>query len=140
MQCPKCGYLRKENESAPDWQCPSCGVAYNKVIQANKENAPLAIAQPHRLEIEEEFDLKEYLEDLGTGTKILLFAIFSGWAYLYFSSIRPAMNDWIANHTSIHRYPAALHIVLLFMIPAIPVVLWAIIRPGKNTPSQRSHR
>ena len=30
MKCPKCGYTRKMGESVPDWQCPSCGVAYAK--------------------------------------------------------------------------------------------------------------
>jgi len=30
MKCPKCGYVRKFGETAPDWQCPSCGVAYAK--------------------------------------------------------------------------------------------------------------
>lgn len=29
--CPKCNYLRKETDSNPEWQCPSCQVAYNKV-------------------------------------------------------------------------------------------------------------
>jgi ribosomal protein L37AE/L43A len=32
IQCPRCGYVRKENEDVPDWQCPACGVAYNKII------------------------------------------------------------------------------------------------------------
>lgn len=27
-KCSKCGYHRKPEESAPDWQCPQCGVAY----------------------------------------------------------------------------------------------------------------
>lgn len=30
MKCPKCGYTRRMGETAPDWQCPSCGVAYAK--------------------------------------------------------------------------------------------------------------
>lgn len=30
MKCPKCGYVRRFGETAPDWQCPSCGVAYAK--------------------------------------------------------------------------------------------------------------
>ena len=30
MKCPGCGYVRKDNEYAPEWQCPSCGIAYNK--------------------------------------------------------------------------------------------------------------
>lgn len=30
-KCGKCDYVRKESDFAPDWQCPSCGVAYDKV-------------------------------------------------------------------------------------------------------------
>ena len=29
--CPKCNYERKESDTNPEWQCPSCEVAYNKV-------------------------------------------------------------------------------------------------------------
>ena len=28
--CPNCNYTRKETDTAPNWQCPSCGKAYNK--------------------------------------------------------------------------------------------------------------
>jgi hypothetical protein len=28
--CPRCGHNRAANSEAPDWQCPSCGVAYQK--------------------------------------------------------------------------------------------------------------
>ncbi|KTD32343.1 hypothetical protein Lmor_2281 [Legionella moravica] len=31
MICPSCGYKRKLDEMAPEWQCPNCQVAYNKV-------------------------------------------------------------------------------------------------------------
>jgi hypothetical protein len=35
MECPKCRYVRQEKDSiVPDWQCPSCGVAYAKVKAA----------------------------------------------------------------------------------------------------------
>jgi hypothetical protein len=34
MKCPKCGYQRLPADSAPDWQCPSCKVAYVKALQA----------------------------------------------------------------------------------------------------------
>jgi hypothetical protein len=30
MKCPKCGYERTPDETAPAWRCPSCGVAYSK--------------------------------------------------------------------------------------------------------------
>lgn len=29
--CPKCQYKRTPDDTAPGWQCPACGVAYNKV-------------------------------------------------------------------------------------------------------------
>lgn len=28
--CPKCGTVRKPTDTVPDWQCPSCGIAYVK--------------------------------------------------------------------------------------------------------------
>lgn len=30
-QCPKCQYVRKETDAAPEYECPSCGVVYAKV-------------------------------------------------------------------------------------------------------------
>lgn len=32
MKCPKCNYVRTPEDANPEWQCPSCGVAYQKVI------------------------------------------------------------------------------------------------------------
>jgi glutaredoxin len=29
-RCPRCRYERQETDTAPEWQCPSCGVAYSK--------------------------------------------------------------------------------------------------------------
>lgn len=37
-QCPKCAYVRRPIDEAPDWQCPSCGIAYHKYA-AYKEKA-----------------------------------------------------------------------------------------------------
>lgn len=43
MKCPKCSYERQPTDIAPDWQCPSCQVAYAKVLQAqNKAQPPAA--------------------------------------------------------------------------------------------------
>ena len=33
--CPNCGYQRRESDTAPDWQCPACGVAYAKAMGVN---------------------------------------------------------------------------------------------------------
>ena len=43
--CPKCGYARKAADTkVPDWQCPSCGVAYAKFLEQAKidPSAPVA--------------------------------------------------------------------------------------------------
>jgi glutaredoxin len=34
VTCPKCRHLRQPNETAPDRQCPACGVAYAKAGDA----------------------------------------------------------------------------------------------------------
>jgi len=42
VTCPKCTYVRSATDQAPEWQCPSCGVAYLKV----RVPEPNAIAKP----------------------------------------------------------------------------------------------
>ncbi len=37
--CPKCNYARTAADSAPAWQCPSCGIAYNKFRDASGPQA-----------------------------------------------------------------------------------------------------
>ena len=32
--CPKCAYVRAAAETAPEWQCPKCGIAYLKFVEA----------------------------------------------------------------------------------------------------------
>lgn len=34
ITCPKCSYVRTPADSAPEWQCPACGIAYEKFKQA----------------------------------------------------------------------------------------------------------
>jgi hypothetical protein len=41
--CPKCNYARQPSDTAPDWQCPNCGVAYAKAAAAT---APAQTARP----------------------------------------------------------------------------------------------
>ena len=36
MKCPKSSYERRMGETAPEWQCPACGVAYAKVGAAHE--------------------------------------------------------------------------------------------------------
>jgi len=43
--CPKCSYTRKASDTGvPNWQCPSCGVAYAKFV--GQDQAPAAPRAP----------------------------------------------------------------------------------------------
>lgn len=37
VTCPRCSYVRKPSDTNPDWQCPSCGVAYAKADDPGAE-------------------------------------------------------------------------------------------------------
>ncbi len=39
--CPNCGHARRASEAVPEWQCPSCGKAYNKGAGALSDVASL---------------------------------------------------------------------------------------------------
>ena len=65
--CPKCGYRRKGSDAAPAWQCPSCGVAYNKL-------APPAPSAPAPAE-----DLRERTVYVGQSDRVGDGAI---WVYI----------------------------------------------------------
>jgi ribosomal protein L37AE/L43A len=51
-KCPKCHYVRVESDTAPEWQCPGCGVAYAKVeptvetLTPKNESADVTASEP----------------------------------------------------------------------------------------------
>ncbi|MBL8522732.1 MAG: hypothetical protein JNN20_03485 [Betaproteobacteria bacterium] len=45
--CPKCNFVRPADTTAPEWQCPSCGVAYAKARAAMLD--PEAVEIPRRV-------------------------------------------------------------------------------------------
>lgn len=42
--CPKCAYVRQPEDQGPDYECPSCGVVYQKYIQHHVEAEAKAAA------------------------------------------------------------------------------------------------
>lgn len=46
MQCPKCRYVRREVEEAPAWQCPKCGIAYQKFKPEVKQPKEVPVTAP----------------------------------------------------------------------------------------------
>jgi glutaredoxin len=76
MKCPKCGYERRMGETAPEWQCPSCGVAYAKAAEARTAPSSRA-AKAHR-------------DGQFTRVLMLLLAIGAGLALLSITREEPA--------------------------------------------------
>lgn len=37
-ECPKCHYVRRPDDAAPHWQCPRCGIAYEKFTAEQTTN------------------------------------------------------------------------------------------------------
>ena len=75
VKCPKCGYERRPTDRAPDWQCPSCQVAYVKAAQAQGVSVePRAqTARPTTEPVEADSDELEWL--LSQGQKIVIYSI-----------------------------------------------------------------
>jgi len=90
MKCPKCGYQRLPTDIAPEWQCPSCKVAYVKALQAKSPAAVPSVPQTQtaastpppdadkraaaRAE-QEERELDERLSLAAKGQKIVIYSI-----------------------------------------------------------------
>jgi predicted RNA-binding Zn-ribbon protein involved in translation (DUF1610 family) len=40
ITCPKCGYIRKPEDEAPNYECPRCGIVYAKVLSRLQDTKP----------------------------------------------------------------------------------------------------
>jgi small basic protein/ribosomal protein L37AE/L43A len=76
MECPKCSYLRKPSDEAPDWQCPSCGVAYAKVIAAQQEK--MRNTTTVQEDEDDEWEREERLGLAARGQKMMIHGLLLG--------------------------------------------------------------
>ena len=51
ISCGACGHVREHETSCPDWQCPGCGSAYNKVNTPEEE----PLSQPELRHLNQEY-------------------------------------------------------------------------------------
>lgn len=76
MKCPKCGYQRLPTDNAPEWQCPSCKVAYIKARAAQPTLPPPQPApENNQNRVDEEDDLQERQTLASAGQKIVIYCI-----------------------------------------------------------------
>ena len=73
MKCPKCGYVRLATDLAPDWQCPSCQVAYVKA-KADAAGSVAAVPQSATAPVGTD-DADERAALAASGQKIVIYCI-----------------------------------------------------------------
>ena len=77
--CPKCQYQRTEQDHAPEWQCPGCGVAYNKVRPSNEEiDARNAVVLARKRAAAEKEKSRSPLAAIGIGL-LVVFIVLMTW-------------------------------------------------------------
>ncbi|MBV8466268.1 MAG: hypothetical protein JO218_10020 [Burkholderiales bacterium] len=109
ITCPKCEYQRKPQESAPDWQCPSCGVAYAKVQQLRQSTAAAPMPTPSTHDVDEDDGGTRRLgKHLGIAAVVLV-AAFMTWYKLdpHHAAIPAAGSDWHSLQPKLDRLDPA---------------------------------
>jgi uncharacterized Tic20 family protein len=97
--CPKCAHVRSEAETAPDWQCPKCGIVYAKFGQETPARAAAAPAKseasesPGLAKLAHLATLANYLlPPLGTIVPVAIWVTKSGEDELAVDSAKEAIN------------------------------------------------
>lgn len=79
--CGKCQLVRPQSTDAPVWQCPGCGVAYNKAADVRSSAMSPVRQRPHRTHVASDG------EGLPWG-KWLLLVLLIGGAYLGYQAVQ----------------------------------------------------
>lgn len=64
--CIKCGYTRQETDTAPEWQCPSCEVAYVKAAKAIALEQSKHSEEAHKIEVQERIAAEKAKQEKST--------------------------------------------------------------------------
>jgi hypothetical protein len=62
MICPKCHYQRQATDTAPQWQCPACGVAYVKAASSISSSQGSRIPSAERASSKNQFGKRTPIE------------------------------------------------------------------------------
>jgi glutaredoxin len=72
--CGACGYVRKESDINPAWQCPSCKAAYVKTEKAHKKYSQVELKRKNT-EYQSEKIRKSKMSAITSGLKGLWFGV-----------------------------------------------------------------
>lgn len=98
-RCPKCGYTRTAADSAPDYECPACGVVYAKFLaQVSGDPQPtitaspsLASVSPQRAEwapeLDSQFEFELFADKLRSNSLYPVFRKLVALVYFFFVAL-----------------------------------------------------
>jgi len=93
IECKKCGYKRQQNDTAPDYECPNCGIIYHKTKVSPGKQKP---------DIKKKGDIyykkANNVFSIATIAVILVIGIFLG--YRYFNNSKES-DPLTTKHTSL---------------------------------------
>lgn len=74
IACSACGYIRKESDTNPAWQCPSCRAAYIKTEKAHKKYSQVELKR-RNTEYQSEKKRESKMSAIVNGLKGLWFGV-----------------------------------------------------------------
>lgn len=133
MKCPKCEYFRKEGETNPEWQCPSCGIAYSKIL--NKDKNAKGLVEPSKTDSSLK---KEHSKSLKESISYIIISIGSG-TILYFSLLRDSLviSTSEGSVTLTSRSAPSEFYVQIFFLSAVTLLsfifgVWGLVKKRKE--------
>jgi ribosomal protein L37AE/L43A len=103
--CPKCRHQRSENDDlhVPDWQCPSCGIAYAKFKPGQRQRRPVVPLE------------------ISTGRRLSSFVIRGlGWCLIVIAAILSLLFAMISLSESESEFGLAKGVILLLLGLGLP--------------------
>lgn len=123
--CPKCRHVRTASDTGPDWQCPKCGIAYAKFVQA--QSAPPGAVAPRSATASRAATSAAASGGGSTGLAMFVhLSIIIGWIIPFFGLIVPIVV-WVTKSGQDDLAVANAKEAINFQITAI---LWGVLLVG----------
>lgn len=111
MQCPKCNYVRQKTDTAPSWQCPSCGISYEK-FQAEQFRVQESMRSGRTLVVRKEPSLFSFRNIF-----LLLLLAGVGWAVVKYDALSKLLRKGSAGPTfQVEADPKLRGVVIMYSL------------------------
>ncbi len=135
--CGKCAHVRGENENVPDWQCPACGVAYNKVKKIQEAASPQVTQQPAKssvskpvVEVDENVETKSVI----IGQQYMLYGVLLPFVVAFLFALLP--TGFLS--PVLFLYGLGIFAIFIMVLPIVGIVK-ILSATGRSTFSKVLH-